>query len=505
MIRTSNKVRTAPLWIGLVASSLLWAPAALAEIKLGEVKGWEIFTDGRINAFGSYATGDKFPDEGNPIPPFRDVDGDGVLDSEPGPSPVGGPFGAGTNQGDVGGQVGSARVRSGFVSNVLGFGFRKKVTATTSVRAYFALWSGIESEGGSSRFRNGKGWLDVRQAFVQVEGPWGGLLVGRDLGLFSRAAVEINYSYQHAYALGHPCGIDGNGPTCGHIGFGVIYPGFDPGIVYSTPSFGGLKLTVGIYDPVVLTAYMTRTPFPRPEAELAFERKLGGLGMVKLFANALWQRLESGAPYQVPDFLPSGERNCVKDPADATICLMGPDGSETALVTGVKRDAWGAGAGGRLELGPMRLGATGFTGVGLGTHYPIQHSPSFLFSTETYELRKFDGFYGTVAGVVGRLTLHGGFGLVNVHRMGADLFPENPDPTNTFAKPRFSIPRYQYGVSGGLTVKISDQVFWAADVFRQHSQWYQIETTDTTTGAVIRYGGEKQDLWFFNTGVTFIW
>jgi hypothetical protein len=501
---TANRVRIAPLLWCVLGLSLLWSKTAVAEIKLGEAGGWEIFTDGRINAFGSYATGDKFPDVGTPI--IRDANGDGMLDTEPGPSVVGGPFGAGTNQGDLGGQVGAARVRSGFVSNVLAFGFKKKLTPTTTLRGYFALWSGIESEGDNSRFRGGKGWLDIRQAFLEVDGLWGTLLVGRNLGLFSRAAVEINYSYQHAYALGHPCGIDGNGPTCGHIGFGVIYPGFDPGIVYSTPSLGGLKLTVGIYDPVVLTAYMTRTPFPRPEAELAFERKFG-LGMVKLFANALWQRLESGAAYQFPAFLPSGEENCVKDPADPMMraCLLGPAGNETPIVNRVKRDAWGVGAGGRLELGPMRFGGTAFTGVGLGTHYPIQHSPSFLFNAETYELRRFDGFYATIAAVIQRVTLHVGYGQVNVHRMNADLFPENPDPANTFAKPRYSIPRYQYGISGGLTVKISDQLFWSADVFRQHSQWYPIDTTDTMTNVTTRYGNEKQDLLFVNTGVTMTW
>jgi hypothetical protein len=468
-------------WLA-AAALLAWCRPAAAEIVLGDFNGWEVFTDGRINAFGSYALGDRFPDP-NPLPDGAvDLTPDGVPDQ--GPAVVQGPFGAGTNQEDAAGDIGAMRVRNGFVSNVLAFGFRKKLNATTTLRGYFALWSGIESEGGNSRLRNGRGWLDVRQGFLSVEGRWGGLLVGRNLGLFSRAAVEINYTYQHAYGLGHPCGIDGNGPTCGHIGFGVIYPGFDPGIVYATPDLGGLKLTVGLYDPVVLTAYMQRTPFPRPEAELAFDRKIGDLGMFKLFANALWQRLETSNGYYVSRL---------------------PDGTDvSAMMVGAKRDAWGVGGGGRLELGPMRFGATGFTGVGLGTHYPIQHSPGFLFNTDTFQLRKFDGFYGALAGVFGRVTVHTGFGIVLVHRMPADLFPENTDPASPFAKPANSIPEYQYGISGGIAIKVTDAFYWALDVFRQHSQWYTLQTQHATMG-LITYGGEKQSLLFLNTGVTFIW
>ena len=136
-----------------------WVSNAAGEVTLVEKDGWEIFTNGRINAFASYGNGDGFPTSTT----HEVVGGAGYT----------------TMQSDTSNHYSAMRIRSGFVSNVFGFGFKKQIAEATTLRGYLGLWTTVET------FDRNK-WLivnpDAREGYVKIDGPWGGVLVGRSLG-----------------------------------------------------------------------------------------------------------------------------------------------------------------------------------------------------------------------------------------------------------------------------------------------------------------------------------
>src|SRR6186713_57965 len=104
----------------------LLARPAHAEVTLAKGDGWDIFSTGRINGFVSYVNGDGFPiaskDANGGLVALRGgglSQGDAAVEQETDPA-----TGQPVNQGKVVGM----RVRSGFLSNVLGFGARRKLT-----------------------------------------------------------------------------------------------------------------------------------------------------------------------------------------------------------------------------------------------------------------------------------------------------------------------------------------------------------------------------------------
>jgi hypothetical protein len=403
---------------------------AQAEVDLAENKGWTVYSDGRVNAFMSVGFGDGYPN----APGL--VDGAGVN----------------TNQADENNDYFGSRVRSGFLSNVLGFGLRRQVSEATTMKLYLGLWATIEPKG---RLKYDPIEVDAREGYLKLEGPWGSFLAGRTLALFGRGSVEIDFLYGHGYGLGHPCDADSVGPTCGHIGFGVLFPGFAPGFVYTTPRLGGLALALGAYDPVALAGKWHRTPYPRPEAELSFEQPLGNSGKVYLFGAGVWQKLGK------------------EDSAQTT-------------------EAMGVSYGGRLEYDIFRLGLHGFYGPGLGLYYALQNSPTnYRISSDTQadgELRTFDGYYAQLAVMPGDLHLAAGAGMARVHLLDSEtaIDPATGAPYTD----AYNVPKQQLGVSAAVYYHFTEHLVGGLDWFHAKTEWYH---------------GDEQVLNFVNAGVTAHW
>jgi hypothetical protein len=426
---------------GLLLASLPAARHAAAEVVLLDKGGWQVFTEGRVGAFASEAFG-----QGIPAP------------ADPGRPLVVGIFGSPNAQEDTANDVLAFRLRSGMMPNILAFGFRKRINEDTTLNGYISLWASADT----NRVKYTKSAFDVRQGFLTVDGRWGTLLAGRALSLFARGNYEIDYLYQHGYGFGHPCRLDSTGEeagfngggTCGQIGFGVLHPGYDAGVSYATPSLGGLRLTVGFYDPIGNQQTLPRTPYPRPEAELSFERKFG-IGMIKLFASGFWQRSQK---------------------------LIAPDPTNPMVEALINRDAYGFAGGGRLEIGPLRVGASGFRGKGIGTHFALNGTNDLTtFNSTTFNYRTTEGFYGAIAGVFGRFMVNAGFGMTRVHLLSPDDDPSISTQT---------LPRQQYGISAGINVRISEQLIYDLDFFRAHSEWYD---------------NGSQDINFISSGLVLIW
>jgi hypothetical protein len=120
-------------------------PAA-AEIPLVEEDGWTFFTDGRVNVFLSQGIGDGVPPpspnpnigpDGMPGPSHNILGGDGSLTSA----------GYVSGQADVNGKYNAARIRNGFLASILAFGMRRKLSESTSIKAYISLWGTAETYG----------------------------------------------------------------------------------------------------------------------------------------------------------------------------------------------------------------------------------------------------------------------------------------------------------------------------------------------------------------------
>lgn len=406
---------------------LILVPRARAEIQIAESNGWVVYTDGRVNAFLSHSQGDQLPDPQGAGLNHTLAGGGVVTDLD--------------NTGD--GKFSITRVKSGFLGNILGFGIRKNLSETSTLQGYFALWSPIES----NRQRFASTPIDVREGWLKASGPWGTFQAGRALGLYSRGHVEIDFKYAHGNGVGFPCtesgGVNGIGPACGQIGFGVIFPFFASGFTYATPQIGGLSLTVGMYEPALVAGHWDRTPLPRFESEVAYDAKLGNLGNLHLFGSGLWQQL--------------GEH-------------------PTTRTTNV----YGGAGGARLEIGPLRLGGGYYRGKGIGFAYAIENSQA-LYNSATGNLRNFGGFYGQLMLVLGKVDLAGGVGQSRLYLISDDA---GPDFVN------ISFPKTQTGINAGVFYHLNEYLVLGLDYFQARFEWTL---------------GDKQTVDTASLGVTFVW
>ena len=404
--------------------SLSSGPAA-AEKVLGNVGGWEIYTDGRAAGFLSYAYGDGYPQpqyghdlNGNArTTPVDTPQEGGGFKARQRPAPRWIPHNGGRilNQGTIN----MTRVRSGFVSNTFGFGARGHLTESTALTAYIQIWAFVENNG---RQKNLPNIPDARQGYLKMDGPWGSLTVGRMRALFSRGNTDIDALYAHRWGLGWPGKHRQQRAHAGQLGFGVLGVGFSSGVIYGTPSFGGLQLNIGLFDPIQLQGMggWTRTKYARPEAELTFERSFGkgGWGKLVLFANGAYQKVYKDCVLLAGLRSRSETRNL---PCDQTI--------------------EGVAGGGRLELGPVHIGVSGHVGYGLGLNYALEVSEAA--QDRGGNLRKISGLYLQTQVVLRKFDLFAGAGIAQVYLTDYDNAktlpirgtPAAPAPTR-WSRPR---------------------------------------------------------------------
>jgi hypothetical protein len=453
---------------------------ALAEKVVPVADGWQIYTDGRMGGFASYVHGDGYPT------PTYGYDAMGNFVNTPVHTPIGGAgfTPAPTEQTLIDpaltggamiydqGTIDTWRLRSGFISNVLGFGVRGKLTEWTTITTYVQIWSFIENEG---RTRSTRSIPDVRQGWAKLEGPWGAFTAGRVRGLFSRGATDINVMYAHRWGVGWVGSIGNIGPTQGMVGFGVLGSGFSSALVYTTPSLGGLKLDIGAFDPAVLPAFgaWNRTKYPRAEAEMTFERGFGGgFGKVVLFANGAFQKVYKDGPCTP-----------VVDP-------------ETNTVQGCETTVAGAGYGGRFEVGPFHLGLAGHYGQGIGLNYALQADQA----AQDFQgnLRTIAGWYAQSQVVIKKFDLFAGWGMAQIFKTDFDkghTHADPRDPTGVARVAEWSVPKYQMGINAGVVYNLTPFVHFDLDLFRAQASWFGANN----------FPAEKQVVYAVNSGMMVNW
>jgi hypothetical protein len=428
---------------------------ANAETLLLRDDTWQIFTDGRVGSFLSWAYGD-----GLPQPIYRLVpnnvtivqqitDGGWNWPSErqqlPDPALPGQVI---LSQG----KVNQMRVGTGYAGLVLGFGLRNQISPTTRVVGYFQLWTFAETV---DRVGDRVNSPDVRQGFVELQGPWGSLLAGRTRPLFSRAATEIELDYAHRWSLGFP-------PP------GDAFPNpaewFAAGMVYSTPPILGLRLSIGAFDPTVPGVIgLVRSKYASLEGELVFEHRFGPRSRALLFANGLVQKVYK-AGYCPP---PSPDS---PSPCDVTMA--------------------GVGYGGRLELGRVHVGFAGHRSIGIQPDY----LPEVLDAEvdPLGNLRNLDGYSVQGELLLGRFVVFGGASISRVFPTEVDnqRMQVPVDSTGQNEISLYSLIKDQEGVDMGVVFQPAAGLYLDLDYFRMQADWYL---------------GEKQLVQVLNCGMVLGW
>ena len=278
----------------------------------------------------------------------------------------------------------SSAIRNGLLPGFL------KVDVTTNqggwdVGAHFGMYPGINSNLGNSGANGGgspqalqTSGIDFRQTYLTFgRADFGEIKIGRDIGLFGSDAILNDITL---LAVGTAAGNAAPSNTSlGRIGLGYLYTDFQPQITYSSPKFGGLQFSGGVFQPLTTIGRNEVNGTPGFQAKVTYDLPPtdGGFG-AHAWISGLIQR------------------------HDATGTL--PAYTGRAIDLGAK-------------LSYANFGLTGYyyTGSGIGT------IGLFLLSTdELGRKRDSDGFYLQGTAGFGKFTLGASYGESNLDRAGGE-------------------------------------------------------------------------------------
>lgn len=444
--------------LALTMVALLAPSTALAEVKIGEADGWVVSTDGRVNAFVSHVFGDARPDglTGLPWVGFNESNSTGQVNAE--------------------GKLRKTRVRSGYVPTTFALNVSKQALTNLKVAARVEL--GIQITNIDPSFVADPTWMDPRAAYLDLSGTWGSVRAGRDFSLFGRGNLFMNYELGHAYGLGFPCAYEKVfGGSCGHVGFGTLWPDFRAQISYTTPSIADVvSLSVGVFDPRTIPTYSwDQTSLPRFEGELNANYFWADGWGVKAWVNGFQQTIGTTADIDTDN---NPETEAVKQ--DFT------------------QDAYGVGGGVIAALGPVKVGASGYAGKGMDANTVFTFNPIFIGQGATVpnHERRFRGTKGFLAEAqvtFGNTWVMGGFGQARLDRIDTD--------TPITVVGAFPLLRTQTGISAGVFHRLGPVVL-GLDYFNAR---YGFDPNRVAEGTAQDYKQVSQTVHIINGGVTLEW
>jgi len=234
------------LLIGAAGIALATAYAAPVDAKVtlmaDEPSGWSFSVDGNVNAFYVYSSGTADANIGTSHAAERSSSGD------------------------------NSRIQTGLLPSKFGFGVQGPASNGVQLRGYLGMYPQIQN--GATKTARGA-QLDLREIYAAASGDFGEILFGRTLSLFQRNAIVQDMTLFGVGATGD--GRTNGGTTLGRIGFGYVYPDFNANFRYTSPSYNGTTLSIGLFDPSKIASGtgMAQTAvtfdeanFPRVEAEL---------------------------------------------------------------------------------------------------------------------------------------------------------------------------------------------------------------------------------------------
>jgi len=278
----------------------------------------------------------------------------------------------------------SSSISNGLLPAALALGVSTQQSGY-DIAATFGFYPGISTNDGSPNLQQGAAerntalgttGLDIRQVFMTIGNDrMGQVMLGRNIGLFGADAI-LNDMTLPGVGAGNGNYATPANTSLGSIGLGYIYTDWLAQINYTSPDLNGLKLTIGIFDPLEPIAQPVATPKSSPgfHGKAAYKH-----GPVYLSATFISQK-QQGAT----------------DAADF--------------------DSFGFDVGGKVTFGAAEFLAWYYQGKGLGT-------TALFFGSDdgAGHRRKSDGFLAQVTYKFGALKLGANYGESNLDRASGEV------------------------------------------------------------------------------------
>jgi hypothetical protein len=229
--------------------------------------------------------------------------------------------------------------------------------------------------------------IDMRQVFLTVGGTWGQLLVGREIGLFSRQNILTDQTLFGVGGSGGGTepgdfGTQGGSTTLGRIGYGYVYPNFRAQMTYSTPAGRPAQFSIGLFEAAAVGDF-GNTRLPRVEGEFVYSQS-----GVKAWLGGTLQSTKTA-----------------------------PVGSTNSLTV------WGGSGGLRYEKPSFSVTGSGYYGKGIGTTFFGAEGTDAAPPTGSDNARKSFGFIGqvTVTPAGSKVTIAGSWGASYLQQSDNEL------------------------------------------------------------------------------------
>ena len=408
------------LLIGAAGVAIAAAYSAPVDAKItlaaDEPSGWEFSVDGNVNAFYVYSTG------------YLANHANGQTQR--------------TSRGD------NSRIQTGLLPSKFGFGVQGPASNGVQLRGYFGLYPQIQN--GATKTGRGA-QIDMREIYAAASGDFGEVLFGRTLSLFQRNAIVQDMTLFGVGATAN--NVANNGTTLGRIGFGYVYPDFNASFRWTSPSYSGTTLSVGIYDPSKITAGTANGAAGNATADEADLPRFEGELNVNLSQISEGSNLAISGMYQEAQY------------------------NTTSNVGGSEIEAHGVHVGGTLVGGPVALTAHYYNGECLGITLQMDSGGM----SQDGVCREHDGYYV-------QATYNYGSGKVGASWGGSYQDKAGNDGSANDAKEE------QEMWTLGIYHNLAPEWLAVAEYSRAEEDWYDKEAVD-----------ERGETDIFSVGMFYLW
>lgn len=207
------------------ALGLLLVSQGAAAFGVLDVGGWQIDFSGNINGF------------------ISDVKCDAGA----------GPVAGGLACGSAGTDYDDNNIRTGLLPAWFGF-HAERTEGDSKYGIMIGFQPGIDSgnqngiTGGPIDGGLGLNSENLRQVYLEWSGKWGGIKIGRDLGVFGSDAI-LNDMTLLGVGTVSDLARGGGSTSLGRIGVGYVYADWKGQVQYSSPQWAGFQFNVALVDP----------------------------------------------------------------------------------------------------------------------------------------------------------------------------------------------------------------------------------------------------------------
>jgi predicted porin len=164
-----------------------------------------------------------------------------------------GPVAGGLACGSAGADYDDNNVRTGLLPSWFGF-HAERTEGETKYGIMIGFQPGIDGgnqngiAGGPIDGGLGLNSENLRQVYLEFSNGWGGIKIGRDLGVFGSDAILSDMTL---YGVGTVSDITrgGGNTSLGRIGVGYVYADWKGQVQYTSPKWGGFQVNLAIVDP----------------------------------------------------------------------------------------------------------------------------------------------------------------------------------------------------------------------------------------------------------------